>query len=228
MPVWIFMLIPWGALILGATAATVRMPSPSLSSAIQHLAAGVVFAAAATEVLPDLQHQGSVAAILTGGGLGLAAMFGVKAIGGRLSGAWSLIALVGVDIFIDGVVLGIGFAAGGKQGGILLAALTLEILFLGLTASEEILKATSSRLAVIGTVVVGGALLPLGALLGAPVHQLPPFYLAASFAFALIALLYLVTEELLVEAHHKPDNPLISSMFFVGFLGLLALETTVR
>lgn len=174
MPAWTFMLIPWAALILGAVAATLRTPSPSLSSAIQHLAAGVVFAAAATEVLPDLQHQGSMVAILIGGGLGLAAMFGVKAIGSRLSGAGSLIALVGIDIFIDGVVLGIGFAAGGKQGGILLAALTLEILFLGLTASEELRKATNSRLAVIGTVAVGGALLPLGALLGAPVHQLPP------------------------------------------------------
>lgn len=228
MPAWIFMLIPWGALILGAVAATLRTPGHALSSAIQHLAAGVVFAAAATEVLPDLQHQGSMAAILVGGGLGLAAMFGVKAIGSRLSGAWSLITLVGIDIFIDGIVLGIGFAVGGKQGGILLAALTLEILFLGLTASEELRKATNSRLAVIGTVAVGGALLPLGALLGAPVHQLPPYYLAASFAFALIALLYLVTEELLVEAHHKPDSPLITSMFFVGFLGLLALETTAQ
>jgi zinc transporter, ZIP family len=226
-PAWSFMLIPWAALLLGALAATLRTPSPALSSAIQHLAAGVVFAAAATEVLPDLQHQGSMAAILIGGGLGLAAMFGVKAVGSRLSGAWSLIALVGIDIFIDGVVLGIGFAAGGKQGSVLLAALTLEILFLGLTASEELQKATKSHLAVISTVAIGGSLLPLGALLGAPVHQLPPFYLAASFAFALIALLYLVTEELLVEAHHKPDSPLITSMFFVGFLGLLALETTV-
>ena len=31
-------------------------------------------------------------------------------------------------------------------------------------------------------------------------------------------------EELLVEAHEKPDTPLISSMFFVGFLALLTLE----
>lgn len=33
-----------------------------------------------------------------------------------------------------------------------------------------------------------------------------------------------MTEELLVEAHAKPDSPLISAMFFVGFLGLLLLE----
>ncbi|PNB46069.1 transporter, partial [Pseudomonas sp. FW305-130] len=31
-------------------------------------------------------------------------------------------------------------------------------------------------------------------------------------------------EELLVEAHEKPDSPLISAMFFVGFLVLLLIE----
>ena len=39
-----------------------------------------------------------------------------------------------------------------------------------------------------------------------------------------MALLYLVTQELLVERHEKPDTPLISAMFFVGFLGLLLIE----
>jgi hypothetical protein len=29
---------------------------------------------------------------------------------------------------------------------------------------------------------------------------------------------------LLVEAHHEPDTPLVTIMFLVGFLGLLALE----
>ena len=43
-------------------------------------------------------------------------MFAVKELGRRLSGAWSLVILVAVDIFIDGVVLEVGFAAGAKQG----------------------------------------------------------------------------------------------------------------
>ena len=42
-----------------------------------------------------------------------------------------------------------------------------------------------------------------------------------------MALLYLVTEKLLVEAHEQPDSPLISAMFFVGFLGLLLLDEAV-
>ena len=48
--------------------------------------------------------------------------------------------------------------------------------------------------------------------------------LPLGLSFGLMALLYLVTEELLVEAHEKPDSPLISAMFFVGFLALLLIE----
>ena len=43
----------------------------------------------------------------------------------------------------------------------------------------------------------------------------------------MMALLYLVTEELLVEAHKKPDNVWITSAFFIGFLALLALEEMI-
>ncbi len=39
-----------------------------------------------------------------------------------------------------------------------------------------------------------------------------------------MALLYLVTEELLVAAHEQPEVPLVSVMFVVGFLALLMIE----
>ena len=45
------------------------------------------------------------------------------------------IAAVGVDIFIDGLVLGIAFAAGAKAGLLLTLALTLEVLFWGCRSS---------------------------------------------------------------------------------------------
>jgi ZIP family zinc transporter len=54
-------------------------------------------------------------------------------------------------------------------------------------------------------------LLPIGALAAVPVAALSPVMIAGFLSFGLMALLYLVTEELLVEAHEKPDTPLISS-----------------
>jgi ZIP family zinc transporter len=46
----------------------------------------------------------------------------------------------------------------------------------------------------------------------------------ATLAFGLAALLYLVTEELLVEAHEVPETSAQTAMFFVGFILLLTIE----
>ena len=62
------------------------------------------------------------------------------------------------------------------------------------------------------------------ALAATPVALFSAPIIAGFLTFGLIALLYLVTEELLVEAHEHPDSPLITAMFFVGFLGLLMIE----
>jgi len=43
-------------------------------------------------------------------------------------------------------------------------------------------------------------------------------------AFVLAALLYLVTEELLVEAHSVPERQPITVSFFAGFLLLLIIS----
>jgi len=48
--------------------------------------------------------------------------------------------------------------------------------------------------------------------------------LGAVLAFGLAALLYLVTEELLVEAHEVRENTVTTAMFFVGFLVLLMVD----
>lgn len=81
-----------------------------------------------------------------------------------------------------------------------------------------------SKLAVIGTVGGVSLALPFGALLASPASLLPEMWFTALLALGLVALLYLVTEELLVEAHEVEDTPVTTAMFFVGFLGLLLIE----
>ncbi len=171
-----YTLIPFAALILGAIATVLRPPGPGLKSGVQHFSAGVVFAAAASEILPDLKHGGSAWAVLIGGGIGIVVM------------------------------------------------LTIEVLFLGLTLAAEFAETWHSRWRVVAVTGAVGLALPLGASLGGPVQALQGPVLTGIYAFGLIALLYLVTEELLVEAHERPDTPLITSMFFIGFLLLLMVE----
>ncbi|CAM3048248.1 MULTISPECIES: ZIP family metal transporter [Bacteria] len=219
-----YTIIPTIAVILGAIAAVVRRPGAAFTSAMQHLAAGVVFAAAATEILPQVKHEASPTATLIGGAAGVAVMLALKGFEERFEGPAALLGAIGIDLLIDGLVLGLAFVAGAKAGILLTVALTLEVLFLGVTLTTELGETMRSRLRVVLTVAGLALLLPIGSLAALPVATLSPVVIAGFLSFGLMALLYLVTEELLVEAHEKPDSPLISAFFFIGFLALLALE----
>ena len=219
-----FTLIPVVAVLIGSLFAVSRRPSDAFVSAMQHLAAGVVFAAAAAEILPQVMHEGSPIATFTGGALGIVVMLSLKALEGRASGPIAMLGAVAVDILIDGLVLGLAFVAGGKAGVLLTIALTLEVLFLGLTVTTEFGETIKSKARIIAITMGIALLLPIGAAIATPVATFPPVVIAGFLSFGLMALLYLVTEELLVEAHEKPDTPLISAMFFIGFLGLLLIE----
>lgn len=224
---WIYTLAPAILAILAASVAVRIRPGPLAVSAIQHFAAGVVFAAAAGEILPDIKHQGSTIATLVGGAAGVGVMLLVKQLEAYIKGPAGLLATIGVDILIDGVVLGLGFTAGAKAGLLLTIALSLEAIFLGLALTTELTASGWTRLRTVMVAAGLMALMPIGAILSAPVTALSAPVITGFLAFGLVALLYLVTEELLVEAHETPDRPWVTAMFFVGFLLLLLLEEMI-
>jgi zinc transporter, ZIP family len=221
---WVYTLIPVAVAILGAIVAVNVRPGPTLVSAIQHFAAGVVFAAAAGEIMPDVAHSGSPIATIVGGFAGIGVMLAVRQLERVIKGPTGLLTLVGVDVLIDGLVLGIAFAAGAKAGLLLTIALSVEVLFLGLAVTTELSETVKSKVRIVLIIAALVVLLPVGALIASPVASLPVHYITGFLSFGLIALLYLVTEELLVEAHETPDRPWVAAMFFVGFLLLLSLE----
>ena len=229
----VFALYPAIAVMVGGVVALWRPMKPALISGIQHFAAGVLFCALATELLPDLMHRKMPWVTLLGFSLGVMAMLAVKYFAEQ-SGQKSIsktkqptafIATLGIDIGLDGLLVGLGFAAGQKQGLLLTVALTLEVLFLGLSGAVALRQAGVTRLRVL-LISFGFSLLLLAgawagvSLLGVASESL----LDAILAFGLAALLYLVTEELLVEAHEVPETSVQASMFFVGFILLLMLE----
>ena len=234
--VLLYVLFPVGAMLVGASIAAIRVPGPRLGSAIQHFAAGMVFAAVAIELLPDVVSKHAPVATVIGFAAGVALMLTVQGFSrraermakGRATASTGLLAAVGVDITIDGFLIGIGFAAGARQGLLLTMALTLELLSLGLATmtalrqtgappGRSILTTTGLALLVLVGAVVGVVL--LAGLTGA--------LLDGVLAFGVAALLYLVTEELLVEAHEVPETAAVTSIFFVGFLLLLVIDLLV-
>lgn len=224
-----YTLIPVVAVMIGAFITAIRPPSPKIRSFVQHFAAGVVFAAAAGEILPDLVHEKSLPAVIIGGAIGVAAMLSLKYLGEKIQSSNSLITTIAIDVLIDGLLIGIGFAAEAKAGILLTIALTIELLFLSLSISANLSQENASWQKVIKTTLGIALLLPLGAVVGVTLlSHLPSVILAAFLAFGLIALLYLVTEELLVEAHEIPDTPLTTGVFFGGFLLLIVIEELLR
>ena len=234
--VMMFAAVPAAAVVIGGVVAAVRAPGPKVQSAVQHIAAGVLFAALATELLPDVLHRRLPWVTLGGFALGVITML-LKAVARRLeereeqvassSLPTSLLLASAVDIALDVLLIGVSFAAGERQGLLITIAMTLEVLFLGV-ATAAAMRGPKARSRVLVTTTTFAVLLTAGAGIGAYfLAGAGPIVLDGVLSFGVAALLYLVTEELLTEAHEVDETPLLTSMFFVGFLALLMIEMMI-
>lgn len=234
-----FVLIPPLLLIISGMIAAAHPPSMGVRIGILHFAAGVVLAVVAVELLPDLRHEHEVIHSGVGFALGVIAMFGVRyftehkeedeesnaAQAGTVSALpSSMVAAIVVDLAIDGLMIGIGFAAGAHQGRLLAIALSTELLSLGLALGATMFKRRASR----GRAFRMLALLPVGFVIGAGLglsllRHLSPPWLSFVLSFGAAALLFLVTEELLIEAHKEKETAWMTAMFFVGFFLMMML-----
>ena len=232
----LLVLFPVLATVAGAVLAVLRPPGPRATSAIQHFAAGVVLAAVAGEVLPDLRERGGYGITALGFALGVGLLlfmqrFEPEAEEGPGAGDGAafplgLVLVVGVDLVVDGLLVGVGVTLGQGAGLVLTVALTLEVLFLGLAVTAQLVQAGVTRVRAAATTSVLSLGVALGAVAGAVLLDgAPDRAQAMVLAFAAAALLWLVVEELLVEAHERTETPLLTTMFFVGFIALYGLET---
>lgn len=235
--VMMFAAVPAAAVVVGGAVAAVRTPGPKVQSAVQHVAAGVLFAALATELLPDVVHRRLPWVTLGGFALGVIAMLLLKALARRLEEReektapsalpTSLLLASALDIALDGLLIGVSFAAGERQGLLITIAMTLEVLFLGVATAAAV-RGPNARRLVLSTTISFAVLLMAGAGIGAYfLASASPIVLDGVLSFGVAALLYLVTEELLTEAHEVDETPVLTSMFFVGFLALLMIEMMV-
>jgi zinc transporter, ZIP family len=232
-----YSLIPAVAMIAAGTAAAYRAPGMAMRSAVLHLAAGVVFAVVAVEFLPVLLDARAPLVTTVGFAAGTAAMLSIGSLTrwadsrsarrGEATRAlpYDLLFGTGVDIVIDGLMLGIGFAAGAEAGFLLTVALAIELASLGLATASTL---TNRGIGLGRTIVIVADLALLftacaagGGLL---LEDVQGRALALILAFGSAALLFLVTEQLLTEAHEMPESPLLTATFFLGFILLLLLE----
>lgn len=234
----LYMLIPAAAALAGGAVALAGEPRQAVRSALHHAAAGAIFAAAAAELVVELVAKHRITALIVGFAAGAVLMLLVGAAADRLerrgqgaARAAGFLAAVGIDVFVDGVVVGIGFAIGRSSGVVLVVAFALEMLFLGVSAALELRSTGAGRLGVVAAPAFLALLLILGSIAGHYLGHLSGFGFDAVVAFATAVLVYLVTEELLVEAHaerEEGETPLLAAAFFVSFLGILVLDIALQ
>lgn len=227
--------LPAAGLVLGYCLGSIWQLGPKFSSAVQHFAAGVVFAAVALELIPKIDGGIAWYRVALSFSLGVLVMIGLDYWSNRMeqSGGrqvdgqqpWGLIFPVGVDLWIDGLLLGIAFLAGVQGGKLLTLALGFEVVFLGFTLAAVFQQRNLAWIRGILTAILLSLLIPLGTALGAFVmSKIAPMYMVEWIAFGVAALLFLVTEELLKEAHQRKDTPWITAIFFLGFLIILIIK----
>jgi ZIP family zinc transporter len=217
----IYTLIPVAAMLAGAVVALSRRQSGILVSAFEHFAAGVVFSAVAIELLPKLHELNAPLPMIGGFVVGVLVMMAVK----RWLESAGMLVPMAVDLFIDGLLIAIGLAAGRFGGMVLLIGLTIETLSLGLSSTPVLIQRGASKAKAIALMGGLGIMIVLGAGAGFATAGASAPVLAAILGFGVAALLYLVTEELLVEAHQTDDTPLVTATFFLGFLIPLILAS---
>jgi len=137
-----------------------------------------------------------------------------------------LVFAVLLDGAIDGLLIGIAYIANSAAGLVTAIALALEMGLLGISTVSTLRK---TRLHT-GTILCLLLTLPLAIITAGMIGSTVlsgvsgQWYIALN-AFGCAGLLYLVTEELLLEAHsdEETDRWYVTSLFFLGFIAVVVL-----
>lgn len=227
--------LPAVVMMSGGALAAVWRPGSTLISLVQHIAAGVILAAVTIEVFPEMRSGAAAPPTLIASFcVGVVFMYVVKIFGERLESRagpesatrtlnYGFLVAVFLDAALDGVTIGAGFAAGTKVGSALALGLSIEMLFLSMSLISDSLNGWKLfwLTAALSVILFGMALIGYFAL-----AALPPAAVSIALAFCSAALLYLVTEELLIEAHahSQPEHPYSMLVLYAAFAGFWALS----
>lgn len=230
-PYWLAM--PAAVMLCGGVLTFFWQPSKVLIGLVQHLAAGIILAALMIEVFPEMRRTNiAQSTLIFSFVVGVMFMYGVKLLGSFLehgNGAqivqkqfnYGMIITVFIDAVLDGLTIGAGFAAGQKVGFALALGLSVEMLFLAMSLISETIKGI--RILVLSACF--SITILVCAVLG--YHFLSTSSgeaIAIALAFSAAALIYLVTDELLIEAHEQEEKSYSMLVLFSGFIGFWCIS----
>lgn len=231
-----YLVVPWLVLVLSTAIASYVRLTPTIKSVVNHFTAGVILAALATELLPEVSTAHLPVSMSVGFLLGTLAMLGLKWFSESQKEQdqghwpWGFIAPVAIDLFVDGWLIVLALKISLVSAVILALALGLEMLSLGAAIWMKLRSVQSSVVGCFAMGVCISLFLLLGGLIGQwAMMGLSPSVFVGCLSFGMAALLYLVAEELLVEAHcGMKDSPGITSFLFLGMWFIILFKDLVH
>jgi zinc transporter ZupT len=143
---------------------------------------------------------------------------------------WGQWIAVVIDAFVDGFLIGLAYIAEPRAGLVMGGATCIEMGFLGLTFAARSKQVTPKLWKFLGLVLSPPAALCIGSFLGANLASSVTDYPAVFvgfIAFSIVALLFLVTQELLIEAFENTDSEglwYVNIWLFIGIFIVLISE----
>jgi hypothetical protein len=144
---------------------------------------------------------------------------------------WSLIGPVTIDALVDGFLIGLSCALSAHAGLVLAGATCIEMAFLGAAFAATVSRCTGASLpARMAAVALPPATLVLAAAVGGALGDVSsshPALFVAFVAFGVVELLFLVTHELLIEAHEALNGGhvwWINVWLFIGIFIVLLVN----
>ena len=222
-------------MVLGGLLGSRLRPGKRFRAVVAHLVGGLVLGIAAADLMPAASDSGHPLALAIGFCLGFSLLLVINAVledpddnseQSRPRPMLLLILPFLIDSLIDGLVVGISSKAAGQQWVIPVAvALEMGLATLGLgTLLGRGAGRWRSR--------VSGALMAVTYVIGLSVslvitNGLQGPALTGTLAFGTAALIYLVVEEVMKEAHARgeDDSGVVNVAFFIGLLCIWLLDS---
>jgi zinc transporter ZupT len=224
-------LIPAASVIVALVLGLSARPRGLLIQVIQSLAAGVLLACVATQLLPVLnfsQHSGSLSVAIA---LGLFLMLGLARLNpgccSQKAAASPLLPFVtgfSIEFFMNGVIIVLAGLASYQAA--MMAAFSLAVccFVCGLSVTTRLLTHNLKQKRVVWGVLCMAALFPVGGLLAYwGLSKLSSYWMGEVMAFCLAVLFYIATADLLPEGI-KGSSVWPKISLFSGFVLIVVLH----
>ena len=230
----LYALLPAAGNLLGAVLAECVRPPKWVIGATLHGAAGIAIALISIELMPrvldDLPMWGIVVAFSLGAATSVAMARGIKSIQGvgqrQSFRAWMVYAVIGADLFSDGLMTGAGTAVAQDLGLLLAGAQLFANVPGGFAATANLRqhRVTRTRRTTVAFLMFVPVI--LSALSGYTILRTAPEFVNAAAISFIIGVLLLATIEDMVPEGDAPRPPRWSSTlaFSLGFAGLALIS----